>query len=567
MTPFHAIQRTDKQGNARWVWYSDVVELLETAEYHEVIPTLRRLEAAARQGLHAVGWIAYEAAPGFDPHLQTYPLPHGSPLLRFTLYRTEHLGLPPRTVSEAATTHLEPEVSEADFMNAIHSIHQAIANGETYQVNFTYPFSGTLDGETWALFRKLRQAQAAKHQAYIEEADQTVICASPERFFRHEGSEIMCKPMKGTAKPGAEFELEASIKNRSENIMIVDMIRNDLGKIAMKGSVKADPLFEIESYPSVVQMTSTVTARGSTSPVDWLCALFPCASITGAPKRKTMEWIRHLENAPRGIYTGAIGGFYADGVSEFNVAIRTAILNKQTNTLRYHSGCGIVWDSDPQDEYKESLLKTAVLKHRATPYHLIETMRAEPVIGIPLWPYHRQRLVNSAASLGFELDTKALEAEIQMLEVHEVQKVRITLSIEGQLNICCSPCPVNKSLMSFRLDTQITSSQNESLKHKTTRRDLYNEARKRCADVDETLLINEHGECMEFTIGNLVWEKDGQAYTPLRDSGLLPGVARAAALAKGSLQEKICRPKDLEQADQLYLLNALRGKVKMEWIR
>jgi para-aminobenzoate synthetase / 4-amino-4-deoxychorismate lyase len=564
MEPFHALQRTDSDGNAFWVHFARPLGCVEAWKIDEVLPALRVLEGEAKKGNHAVGWIAYEASPAFDPHYQVHPLPEGTPLLRFTVYEEQRQGLPRRHSGPFDLSPLTPGLDLQAFRAAVTEIHQAIARGETYQVNFTYPLKGHLAGDPWSLFRQLRQAQASQHQAYIEEPDRVIICASPERFFRHQGEQIFCKPMKGTAAIGQDAFLKNSVKNRSENIMIVDMIRNDLGKRADPGSVKADPLFEVAQYPSLLQMTSTVSATGSASAVDWLTALFPCASITGAPKQKTMEWIYQLETGPRGIYTGCIGGFYGDGITEFNVAIRTGVLEPQTGTLHYHCGCGIVWDSDPEEEYRESLLKAEVLTHKPLPFALIETMRYETGIGIKLWPYHRQRLLRSAAAIGFELDVGGLDQRIASLKLPKLGKVRLTLSDARNIEIETADLPETDEPWCFSIDTQPTLSTHPELKHKSTRRNIYQAARARCPEVDETLLINERGELMEFSIGNLVWVHQGQAYTPPLSSGMLPGVARAAGLAEGKLIEKVCRKEDLDDADEIYLINALRGWVRME---
>ncbi|MGA0370025.1 MAG: bifunctional chorismate-binding protein/class IV aminotransferase, partial [Kiritimatiellia bacterium] len=476
----------------------------------------------------------------------------------------EKNGLPRREALPARVEQLEPSLSLEKFCESVRRIHDAIADGETYQVNFTYPLRGKFSGEAWGLFRRLRQAQSSKHQAYIEEEDQVVVCASPERFFKLQNGKIICRPMKGTAAAGQETVLQSSLKNRSENIMIVDMIRNDLGKIADCGSVKADPLFEVESYPSLVQMTSTVQATGSRSGVDWLCALFPCASITGAPKQKTMEWIHRLESEPRGVYTGCIGGFFGDGCTEFNVAIRTAVLSPATGELQYHSGCGIVWDSDPAEEYRESLLKAEVLTYSPEPFQLIETMRFDPGKGIVLWPYHRQRLLRSAAELGFELDTDELDQIISSLCFPKPGKVRMTLSESGKILLEASELPPTRPPMSFCIDSQATPSSHPELRHKTSRRTLYQAARARHPEVQETLLINENGELTEFSIGNLVWQAGGKLYTPPLHTGLLPGVARSAELDAGILTERICRREDLENAEKIWMINALRSWVEME---
>lgn len=350
--------------------------------------------------------------------------------------------------------------------------------------------------------------------------------------------------------------------------MIVDMIRNDMGRAATSGSVETTGLFDIEPYPSLIQMTSTVTAEGPEDPLPWLKALFPCASITGAPKRKTMEWIRKLETGPRGVYTGCIGAFYADGVTEFNVAIRTLQIDRTTGRARYATGCGVVWDSDPVEEYQESILKTAILTHRVEEVLLIETMRAEPGQGLKNRDRHISRLNTSARHLGYELDIDELHTQLDLAIQHlkALSKVRLTLSPAGGIHITVDPLPENASApMTFSLDKAATSSHHQELKHKTTRRSIYQDAKARCPDVDETLLVNERGECMEFCIGSLLIEKDGQTHTPPLKSGLLPGVCRAAHLADSTL-ETVITPEDLKKADAIYLINAVRGRVKMKWV-
>lgn len=566
-TPFHALQRTDASGNSRWVHFVDPVRDVEVCDVREVLSALRALEQTQAEGLHAVGWIAYEAAPAFDSKLSVHTPPPGSPLMRFTLYRQQMEGLPPRLAGECDLSPLEPEVNSEDFSMAIVRIHEAIAAGETYQVNFTYPLTGKFQGDAWSLFRRLRFAQSAGYQAYIEEKDRILICASPERFFWHHGNRIYCKPMKGTAAPGEEHLLAASPKNRAENIMIVDMIRNDLGKVADPGSVIADSLFEIERYPSLVQMTSTLRATGPTSPAEWLSVLFPCASITGAPKRKTMEWIHKLETGPRGVYTGCIGGFYGDGITEFNVAIRTAAVYPSSGDFRYHTGCGIVWDSDPESEYRESVLKTAVLFHSPPDFCLIETMRGEPDAGIPLWAGHRRRLLGSAAALGIEVNALDIDHRVRSLCFSESSRVRLTLSTASELVIEVTPAPPALKQMTFQVDSEITPSTHPQLKHKTTRRGVYQSARERHPEVDDTLLMNERGECMEFTIGNLVVVLNGRAFTPPLSSGGLPGVTRAEDLSTHKLEERILTAEDLDRAEAVYLINAVRGWVPMRGIQ
>jgi para-aminobenzoate synthetase/4-amino-4-deoxychorismate lyase len=557
--PFAVLQRNEPRQGTRWCCYADATKTLTAYSLDEVLPLL---DSAARSGLNAVGWIAYEAAPAFDPALCVCAPPPGTPLARFTFYQREENTLPPWTPAPWSLDNLRPLWDEERFSQQVAAIRAAIAAGETYQVNLTYPLEGHFSGDPWGLFRALRLGQAARHQAFLHEEDQIVLSASPELFFHHRNGHVTCRPMKGTAPRHAAAELAASAKNRAENVMIVDMIRNDLGKIARPGSVRVPALFSVEDYPSLAQMTSTVEASGPDDSLAWLSALFPCASITGAPKRNTMDWIRRLEQSPRGLYTGAIGGFFADGSSEFNVAIRTAVIRRSDQRLRYHTGCGIVWDSEAASEYRESQLKTRVLTHPAAEFQLIETLRWTPEQGIPLWPRHRARLLRSTDALGFALDSAALEASLAqtLATLDAPSRLRLLVDVDGHFIWSCSSLPPPQTFR-FILDNIPTPRTHPELVHKTTRRNLYDAARARHPEADEVLLVNEAGELMEFCIGSLVLRLDGQDWTPPLSSGLLPGVAREQEIAEGRLRERVLFSADLHKAESLWLLNALRGRV------
>jgi para-aminobenzoate synthetase/4-amino-4-deoxychorismate lyase len=275
-----------------------------------------------------------------------------------------------------------------------------------------------------------------------------------------------------------------------------------------------------------------------------------------------MEWIRQLEPGPRGVYTGCIGGFFADGVTEFNVAIRTLQIHRESGHCVYGTGCGVIWDSDPAKEYAESQLKTAVLHHREPEYELFETMRFEPGTGILRVERHLKRLTGSAAELGFEFDPDAITSKLNATctRLETDARVRLALTRTGAIRIETGPVPDSQQSMTFQLDTEPTSSIHPELRHKTTRRSIYEQARARCPEAQETLLINERGECMEFCIGSLLIEKDGHRYTPPLSSGRLPGTFRSQELDNGAT-EKILYPKDVLSADRIYMINSLRGKV------
>lgn len=548
--------------------HEEAVEAIEAWDLDEVLPALERISTATRNGCWAVGWISYEASPAFDPKLIVADRMPDMPLLRFVIYRDAKSGLPARVSSPYKLTSFDPSVTAHDFTEQIQQVKQAIAGGETYQVNLTYPGKLHLEGDPWSWFRAKRLARPGPYPFYIEEPNQVILSSSPELFFHQRGYRITCRPMKGTAHPGGERQLRSSIKDQAENVMIVDMIRNDLGKVAEVGSVKTEKLFEVESYPSVVQMTSTIIASGPGDFVHWLKSLFPCASITGAPKKQTMSWIQKLERTPRGIYTGCIGWISPDQEAEFNVAIRTAVISKQTGEIRYHTGCGIVWDSEPVSEYAESLLKTKVLHRQGSPYSLIETMRIDETGQIPLLPLHLKRLLDSAARLGFETQPQPMRTAIkqQAQSWATSGKCRLLLHLDGTWEIHVEELPTS-SIETFSVDPEQTDSKHPELLHKTTRRDVYVNARSRCPSVDETLLVNERGEFMEFTIGNLLIRKGDQWLTPPLHCGGLAGVQRASLLASHEVQEKVLTRTDLEDSDEIQLVNALRGRIPLKWVK
>jgi len=552
-----------------WMHHREPVSVVEARTPGDILPALAEIEAASRKGLWAVGWIAYEASPAFDPTLEVMEPTPDLPLLRFVLYRDARPGLPVRPSGSHSLSPFQPNLTEAAFSMQVHQVKDAIARGETYQVNLTY--GGTLDfqGDPWSWFRALRGTRPGPYPFFIEAPDHVLLSASPELFFHLKDRKITCRPMKGTAHPGEEDVLRSSIKDRAENVMIVDMIRNDLGKRADKGSVSTERLFEVETYPSVVQMTSTITATGEGSCADWLQALFPCASITGAPKRNTMSWIRELEQSPRGIYTGCIGWISPQQEAEFNVAIRTAALKKSTQQVEYHTGCGIVWDSDPAREYAESLLKTRVLHQQQDPFDLIETMRVEETGNIALLTEHLTRLETSAAELGYEIDLPAIREDLigKALAWRRAGKLRLLLSMDGTWESTVSEPPDPGAIQTFRIDSEATPSCHQELRHKTTRRSLYQQARTRCPDVDETLLVNERGELMEFSIGNLIVRFQNDWVTPPLSSGGLPGIFRGSLITSGKVREQVLTPADLEKADEIQLINAVRGKIPLRWVR
>ena len=363
----------------RWLRFDEPVAVLRADSLAEIPGVLADIEAGLADGLFAAGMLSYEASPAFDSALTVRDVTD-FPLAWFLLCK------PPRAVPSPVPAQDDlppcppvrwtPSMSEADYHDAIHAIRDYIRQGETYQTNYTFRLDGEVSpADTPTLFEAMIGAQQADFGAYVDTGDFRIASASPELFFRLDGDELISRPMKGTAPrdpdPAIDRQhaetLAACTKNRAENVMIVDMIRNDMGRVARPGSVHVPSLFNIEAYPTVWQMTSEVHSRTDASFTDILTALFPCASITGAPKARTMELIAELETTPRGIYTGSIGFVCPDRRAQFNVAIRTLAVDTRTGIGQYGTGGGIVWDSTPDGEYHESLLKARVLTQATVP--------------------------------------------------------------------------------------------------------------------------------------------------------------------------------------------------------
>ena len=390
------------QSPSGWLRFTNPIEIVVASTLNEVLPALRRVEdLVAARSIYAAGFIAYEAAPAFDPVLRVRGAT-ALPLLWFGLYDQAEpfADLPQPDRSPDPIGPWMPTVTWSEYEHAINTIRDHIADGRTYQVNYTYRLRAPFSGDPWSFFVGLARKQPHGNAAYLDIGSHVICSASPELFFRLNGRALLSKPMKGTAPRGKTLAadraqltwLQHSEKNRAENVMIVDMIRNDLGRIAQIGSVQAPQLFEIERYPTVLQMTSMVTAQTTASFVQIMSALFPCASITGAPKVSTMRFIAELETTPRGVYTGVIGYLAPARVAQFNVAIRTVTIDRAAQQAEYGVGGGIVWDSDAADEYRECEIKTRVLTSAPLDFELLEALLWGPVDGYFLIDRHTVRL-------------------------------------------------------------------------------------------------------------------------------------------------------------------------------
>jgi para-aminobenzoate synthetase/4-amino-4-deoxychorismate lyase len=561
--------------SGRWLVFNHPVQVFAAYTLADVLPALGRLEEqVSNRGLYAAGLISYEASPAFDPVLRVKPDPSGFPLLWFGLFKAPEAydSLPP----SAGPTHAErlnwtPSVSHADYNHSLSRLRDYLYRGDTYQVNYTFRLLAPFSGDPWSLFHRLVHSQQPAHAAYAE-TDRFALCsASPELFFTCDGDQLVSRPMKGTAPRGRTSAedallaqgLQSSAKNRAENVMIVDMIRNDMGRVALTGSVDPEKLFELERYPTVWQMTSTVRARTRASIREILTALFPCASITGAPKRRTMEIIAELETTPRRIYTGTIGYFGPHRRAEFNVAIRTVLVDKQAGQAEYGVGGGIVWDSDSRDEYDECWTKARILTEEQPEFQLLETLLWVPGERFFLLERHLARLTASADYFGFSLSIPEILSRLHAWEQtagHADWRVRLLVARRGGICLTATPLvrPASPEPVAVDLANRPIDPSNRFLYHKTTHRRVYDEIRAEHPGREDTLLWNPDGEVTESTIANLVADLDGVLVTPPVRSGLLAGTFREELLANGTIREGVIRITDLPRCRRLYLINSVR---------
>jgi len=558
-----------------WLSFEHPQKIITTQNINEVHEALENVEALVNdKKWHAVGFVSYEAARAFDSALQTFEST-SFPLVWFGLYDglTSLKSLTSLTSQTSQTSSInrtfQTNQTSETYNNAIQKIKDYIANGKTYQVNYTMRLIADVQLDPVSLFIHLSQTQN-KYAAFIETDEFAICSASPELFFELNGDVITSKPMKGTIKRGRTTKedlinsewLRASEKNRAENVMIVDMIRNDLGKIAQSGSVQVTKLFEIEKYPTVFQMTSTVKAKTYASVTDIFSALFPCASITGAPKVSTMKIINELETSPRKIYTGSIGYISPNRQVRFNVAIRTALIDKKNKTTEYGVGGGIVWDSEDKDEYEEALLKAKVLTNPPQPeFSLFETILWTKEEDYFLLDKHIARLADSANYFDFEFSREVVENQLSVISNQSLRaRVKIILDKNGNLTSEVKEFDSQNKVFKACLANQPVDSNDVFLFHKTTHREVYEKSMQK--GFDDVLLFNEKGELTEFTIGNLVVESNGEFFTPPISCGLLAGTFREHLLEAGKIKERVIYKHELNQFEKIYLINSVRKWVE-----
>ena len=575
--PLLSFEYVDSSGKIQPLTFHNPVKTIVARTIDEVIPSLYLVQDAVNDGLYAAGFLSYESAPAFDKALKVSE-EHSLPLLWFGLFsEPQHSSL-----SSSGTynhTKWQPSISMDEYQTAISAIKQFIASGDTYQVNYTIRLTSQFQGDDIAFFEKLKSAQASNYCAYINTGEHSIISASPELFFHLKEDRITTRPMKGTAKRGNSITEDEAIakwlyhseKNRAENVMIVDLLRNDLGMIAESGSVHDSKLFEIERYPTVHQMTSTITAKVSenTTLIDIFKALFPCGSITGAPKIRTMEIIKDLESTPREVYCGAIGFITPHKEAIFNVPIRTVVIDQESGDAFYGVGGGVTWDSTTRGEYNEILEKASFLEDERPEFQLLESLLLKDGEYF-LLEEHLNRLQNSSQYFGGfpfnrEVVQKALQDFAKENNVGRL-KVRFLLPKSGKMAIEASPIIQPKEPLKVKLANKPITKDNPFLYHKTTNRDVYTQFQKKFPDVFDVLLWNESEELTEFTNGNVVLELGGQLWTPPISSGLLAGTFRESLINKEEIQERSLTLSDLKKCTKVWFINSVRKWVEVDFI-
>lgn len=564
-------------GRSRWLCFQSPVEIVTTTRLEEVLSKLQSIEESVANGLYAVGFLSYEAAPALDYAFKTSSKSR-LPYLWFGLYEGyKEVSLPKNVEDDGfALGKWQPTVSSREYEQAIGKIKNHIRNGDTYQVNYTFRLRTAFSGNPWDFFLRLYRAQRSSYSAFINLHGYTICSVSPELFFSLNGTVLTSRPMKGTASRGLTYQddvqqvkwLQSSVKNCAENVMIVDMIRNDMSRIAEVGTVQVENLFAIEKYPTVHQMTSKVISTTSASVTEILQVMFPCASITGAPKVATMEIIADLEKESRNIYTGCIGYMAPQRQAQFNIAIRTALIESATGIAEYGVGSGIVWDSDRQEEYEECCVKAHILT-QPLPFDLLESLLWEPRNGYFLLEGHLQRLQESACYFDFTVSLAEVREALDQLSTTfgaAKQKVRLTVSRTGKLTLKAESFE-NVMLSAgccVGIATAPVERQNQFLYHKTTHRLPYAIALASQPECRDVFLWNKDGFVTESTIANVVIDTPAGLLTPPTKCGLLAGTFRSQLLAQGKILEGMITLDDLRNARTVFLINSVRGWIRLE---
>lgn len=538
--------------------FKSPIGIIKAFSERELVECFQKLDEL-RKSYYLVGYIRYEAKEVFHGRKIKSELP----LLYFEVFDKYEKFTPDKnSVSEL---NASAGITFEEYKNALTEIKNEIAEGNTYEVNYTYDWLVQSDSEPFCLYQSLLHKQKTPYNAFFNNEYETVLSYSPELFFELEGRHILTKPMKGTIARGETYEkdreniefLKTDIKNRAENVMIVDLLRNDLGRIAKTGSVRVTKLFDVETHKTLHQMTSQIEAdlEDNVSLYDIFKAIFPCGSITGAPKISTMEIIDRVECGKRGVYCGAIG-FISPEKTVFSVPIRILQKAKNDEVYKYRTGGAIVWDSDIKDEWEETFTKAKILQNE---FSLIETIKVQNN-AMFLRDEHLRRLKESAVEFGFKFNKAICEIEPEQDGI-----MRIVLQKDGSFDVQYMPY-ARSMVNSISISDNILDSSNKFLRHKTTYKPWYEESYQKIKreEIYDEVFFNERGELCEGARTNILLEIDGKFYTPPLKCGLLNGVLRQNLLDSNVCVEKVLYKEDLLNASSIYCINSVRGIKRVE---
>ena len=553
-------------------YYTDPVDILIADDPGDIDDIFAKLTQYHQEGYFIAGYLSYDLGYVFEDALSHRLAPkRPTPLLNFGIFKTFERQAPTQLLysSQAPDLTLTPLWSEAEYSKRFSQVMDYIRAGDVYQINLTFPMTGPYDGPAHSLYAAFRHRQKGRYGGVVHLGNAPdIISLSPELFFRKEGRDMSMRPMKGTRPRSANSQIDEElrlnmrndVKSQAENLMIVDLLRNDLSRISEPGSVKVPELFALETYETLHQMTSRVVSK-LTPDIDMKSIfqnLFPCGSVTGAPKIRAMEIIDDLETTPRGAYCGALGYIDPNGDACFNVGIRTLTLSGKR--LTYNVGSGLVYDSQAQDEYHECLLKADVLSQ--PPADIIETCLWTPKDGIVRGKAHKARMMKSAKALGYPFNPAQYDALIDGIKTEtNDQHIRMTLSADGDLNLSQKDF-VSLDRPKIMVSPHKLSKQVQYSKHKISRRNFYDEERERLkalTGIDEVIFLNESGKLCEGSFTSIFIEKDGKLLTPALKTGILPGVLRAELLRSKKARTADLTEDDLLGAKNIYIGNSMRG--------
>ena len=569
--------------------FSNPIAVISCHKLEDVRAAFLELESHISRGYYAAGFISYEAGLSFEETLTGIKIDRGFPFLWFGVYKKptifthkEKLDLFEHKHRPYAIKNLHSNVSKDKYVRDIKKIKDFIKKGETYQVNYTFKYKFDFSGSIYRFYKDLKAKQSVSYSALIKTASYSILSLSPELFFRKHKDHIEVRPMKGTLDRGRDLRedmrnmdrLNQSLKNRSENVMIVDLLRNDLGRISRAGTVRTKKLFEVERYETLLQMISVVKSKlkKDISLYDLFKAIFPSGSVTGAPKISTMKIINSLEGEPRRVYTGSVGFFAPDGKSVFNVAIRTALIDNKTKKGEMGIGSGIVIDSDADREFEECYLKANFITKNRRDFKLIETMLWKPDKGYFLLKPHLERIKSSAEYFNFRFDGKYIERQLRRLgrgfKNDQDYRIRLLLDRRGEAEIGFSRINGSSEVAKVRFSDKRVFSKDLFLYHKTTNRDLYTNEHKKWSRKGyfDVIFSNEKNQITEGSISNIIVKKGRFYYTPPVACGLLDGVFRKSLFKKRDfpIKEKVLYRKDISGADEVYVVNSVCGIRRVE---